>query len=218
MSDTTTMPFQPGTMDDAPEAPQLDDSPGNKRILLILGAVAGLAVLAIAAYFLLFAGGSDDKAADPVVPPRSGAQPSTAPSTAPKAAVQPKISARNFGTDPFKALISDGAASTTTTTGTTTTGTTTPPVTTPPVVTPPTTTPPSTPPSGAAYRFKVINVASGNEHARVSLNGDEETIAPGDVVGGKFKAIRFQGGKCGTFKFGDEPAFDLCEGSPAVKR
>jgi hypothetical protein len=215
------MPFQPGTMDDAPEAPELDDSPGNKRILLILGALAGLAVLAIAAYFLLFAGGSEDKAGDAVVPP-SVVQPSTAPSTAPKTAVQPKISARNFGTDPFKALLSDGSASTTTgstttTTGTTTTGTTTP-VTTPPVTTPPVTTPPVTTPAAATYRFKVINVASGNEHARVSLNGDEQTVGPGDIVGGKFKALRFQGGKCGTFKFGDEPAFDLCEGSPAVRR
>ena len=57
MSETTTMPFQPGTLAQAPLPPELDESPGNNRLLLILGALAGLAVLAIAAYFLLFAGG-----------------------------------------------------------------------------------------------------------------------------------------------------------------
>jgi hypothetical protein len=205
MSNTTTMPFQPGTMEDAP-APELDESPGKGRMLVILGAVAGLAVLAIAAYFLLFAGGSDKKPAA-VVPPSTTVQPSTAPSTAPVTAVQPKISARNFGTDPFKALLSENNGATTT--GTTTTGTTTP-------VTTPTTTP--TTPAATTYKFKVLNVAASNESAKVSFNGGApQTMKPGETVGGKFLAKRFQGGSCGTFKFGDEPPFDLCEGS-TIKR
>ncbi len=106
MSDTTTMPFQPGTMAAAPEAPEVDAPSGGNRMLLVLVALAGLAVLAIAAYFLLFAGGGDDKTASATPPAKAGVLPSTAPSTAPETTTLPKISARNFGTDPFKALLS----------------------------------------------------------------------------------------------------------------
>jgi len=212
MSDTTTMPFQPGTMAAAPEAPEVDAPSGGNRMLLVLAGLAGLAVLAIAAYFLLFAGGGDDKTASATPPAKAGVLPSTAPSTAPETATLPKISARNFGTDPFKALLSAAPVGTTTgTTSGTTTDTTAPPVVTPPVVTPPVVTPPVT--TGTTYKFKVINVTANNESAKVSLNGAVSTIHPGDVVGDKFLAKRFQGGSCGTFKFGDEPPFDLCEGS-----
>lgn len=216
MSDTTTMPFQPGTLAEAPDAPELDESAGSNRLLLVLGALAGLAVLAIAAYFLLFAGGSEDKTATAVVPaPNSSARPSTAPSTAPKTAALPKISARNFGTDPFKPLLTAPVIGSTTTGSTTTGTTTTTPTTTTPTTTTPTTTTPTT--TGTTYRFKVINVSGNNETARVSLNGAVQTISPGDIVGDKFLFKRFQGGECGTFKFGDEPPFDLCEGN-SVKR
>ena len=67
MSDTTTMPFQPGTMAHAPDAPELEEPSGSNRLLLVLGALAGLAVLGIAAYFLLFAGG-DEKTPDASAP------------------------------------------------------------------------------------------------------------------------------------------------------
>jgi hypothetical protein len=222
MSDTTTMPFQPGTVDDAPAAPEPDDAPRDKRVLLILGALAGLAVLAIAAYFLLFAGGSDDKATNAVVvAPKSGAQPSTATSTAPKTAALPNISAKNFGTDPFKPLISAPTTGTTTTgtttTGTTTTGTTTTGTTTtgtPTTGTPTTGTPTTGTPTPAvtSIRFRVVNVATDNESARVSVDGTAATVKPGEIFSEKFKAIRFSEGSCGTFQFGDE-RFDLCEGN-----
>jgi hypothetical protein len=207
MSDTTTMPFQPGTVDDAPVAPEPDDAPRDRRVLLILGALVGLAVLAIAAYFLLFAGGSADKATNAVVAaPKSGAQPSTAASTAPGTAALPRISARNFGTDPFKPLLSVAVApSTTAATPTTSTPTTNTPTTNTPTTG-------ATTPAVPSFRFRVVNVATDNESARVSVDGTAATVKPGEVFSEKFKAIRFSEGTCGTFQFGDE-RFDLCEGS-----
>ena len=37
MSDTTTMPFQPGTMAEAPDAPEIEEPSGNNRLLMVLG-------------------------------------------------------------------------------------------------------------------------------------------------------------------------------------
>ena len=200
MSNTTTMPFQPATLTDAPEAPELDDSPGNKRILLILGALAGLAVLAIAAYFLLFAGGSDDPAANTAAPSKSTGQPSTAPSTAPKPAKIPKISKRNFGTDPFKALIADSTV--VTTPGTTTTGTS-PTTTTPTTTTPTTTTGSTTPTPSQDYRFKVVKVAANNGSIDVKVDGKAYNgLKAGDIFARVFK-VRAIGGGTNGFQIGD---------------
>ena len=205
MSNTTTMPFQPTTSTDAPEAPELDESPGNKRALLILGALAGLAVLAIAAYFLLFAGGSDDPAGKAVVPPSSRVQPSTAPTTAAETAKIPKISKRNFGTDPFKELLSEAPVSTTvdtTTTGTTPT-TTMPTTTTPTTTTPTTTTPTTTPTASKSYRFKVVNVSAHNSSIDVKVDGKAyRGLKAGDVFAKVFK-VRGIGGSSNAFQIGD---------------
>jgi hypothetical protein len=228
MSDTTTMPFQPGTVEDESAAPEPDDAPGNKRILLLLGALGVLAVILIAAYFLLFAGGNDKAATGVVTAPRSSALASTAPSTAPTTAALPKISARNFGIDPFKPLLTVASAPATTTgttaagttaagttaAGTTTTGTTTTGTTTTGTTTTGTTAPGATTPAPATFKFRVIDVAKDNESSRVSVDGTATTVKPGDVFSEKFKAIRFTGGTCGTFQFGDE-RFDLCEGNTA---
>jgi cytoskeletal protein RodZ len=203
MSDTTTIPFQPRTLDAAPEAPELDDSPGNQRVLLILAGLGGLAVLAIAAYFLLFAGG-DDKAADVAAPaPSSVAQPSTAPSTAPETAALPKISKRNFGTDPFKALIVDTTTATTSTT--TTTGTTTPTTTTttPTTTTPTTTTGSTTPAASQSYRFRVVKVSANNGTIDVKVNGKAYNgLKAGEVFAKVFK-VRAIGGRTNGFQIGD---------------
>jgi hypothetical protein len=201
MSNTTTMPFQPTTLTEAPEAPEFDDSPGNRRPLLILGALAGLAVLAIAAYFLLFAGGSNDPAAKAVVPPTSQVQPSTAPTTAAKTAKIPKISKRNFGTDPFKALIVDSTVATTT--GTTTAGTTTPTTTTPTTTTPTTTTGATTPNASHSYRFKVVATAANNSTVDVKVDGKlYRHLKAGQVFAQIFKVRGISAGSA-YFQIGD---------------
>jgi multidrug efflux pump subunit AcrA (membrane-fusion protein) len=202
MSNTTTMPFQPTTLTEAPEAPEFDDSPGNRRPLLILGALAGLAVLAIAAYFLLFAGGSNDPAAKAVVPPTSQVQPSTAPTTAAKTAKIPKISKRNFGTDPFKDLIVDTTAATTTgttTAGATTTGTTTAPTTTAPT----TTTGTTTPNASHSYRFRVVTIAANNSTVDVKVDGKlYRHLKAGQVFAQIFKVRGISAGSA-YFQIGD---------------
>jgi hypothetical protein len=205
MSNTTTMPFQPTTLTDAPDAPDFDDSPGNRRPLLILGALAGLAVLAIAAYFLLFAGGSDDPAAKAAVTPNSSVKPSTAPTTAAKTAKIPKISKRNFGTDPFKALIVDSTAATTS--GATTTGTapttTTPTTTTPTTTTPTTTTGTTTPNASHSYRFKVLKIAANNSTIDVRVDGKAyRHLKAGQVFAQIFKVRGISAGSA-YFQIGD---------------
>jgi hypothetical protein len=218
MSDTTTMPFQPGLVTEAPPAPEVeDDSQGNKRILLIVGALAGLAVLLIAAYFLLFSGGGDKVAANAVVAaPRSSSQPSTAPSTAPKTAALPKISARNFGTDPFKPLLTDAAASTTaagttaasttatapattasTTTSTPSTGSTTGSTTAPPATT-------TAPATSQSYHFRVVSVPAGNKTVNVLVNGKAHNGLKAGQVFAKIFKVRFIGGTVNAFQIGDE--------------
>jgi hypothetical protein len=208
MSETTTMPFQPGTVLDAPEAPALDEpSSNNNNLLIILGALAGLAVLAIAAYFLLFSGSDAKTPVAAGAAPSTVTQPSTAASTAPKPVTVPKISKRNFGTDPFKPLIATAIVVAPTTTTTTTTSSTTDSGGTTP------TPAPTTVPVGTTYKLRVLDVAAQNGSALVSVNGTQVKVVPGQTFGGdKFKALRFSGGSCGTFKFGDE-AFDLCEGN-----
>jgi hypothetical protein len=205
MSNTTTMPFQPTTLTDAPEAPEFDESPGDRRPLLILGALAGLAVLAIAAYFLLFAGGSDDPAAKAVVPPNSSVQPSTAPTTAPTTAAKtariPKISKRNFGTDPFKSLIADSTVAATS--GTTTTATTTPTTTTPTTTTPTTTTGTTTPNASHSYRFRVVTIAANNSTVDVKVDGKlYRHLRAGQVFAQIFKVRGISAGSA-YFQIGD---------------
>jgi hypothetical protein len=200
MSNTTTMPFQPTTLTDAPEAPEFDDSPGNRRPLLILGALAGLAVLAIAAYFLLFAGGSNDPAAKAAVPTNSRVQPSTAPTTAAKTAKVLKISKRNFGTDPFKALIVDSTVATTS--GATATGTA--PTTTAPTTTAPTTTTGATTPTAShSYRFKVVTIAANNSTVDVKVDGKlYRHLKAGQVFAQIFKVRGISAGSA-YFQIGD---------------
>src|SRR5215203_5566542 len=86
----TTIPFQGQTaLLDRPLA-EVDEpvgpSGGNRNKLLALGAVAGLLVLAVLAYFLVFAGGEDPAATGPVPPEgKSVADPVTDPPPAVRA-------------------------------------------------------------------------------------------------------------------------------------
>jgi hypothetical protein len=215
MSDTTTMPFQPGLVTEAPPAPEVDDSPGNRRMLLVLGGLAGLAVLAIAAYFLLFSGGSSNVATNAVtVAPKSSAQPSTGPSTAPKTAAVPKISKRNFGTDPFKALLTDSTATGTTASGTTASGTaptsTTPTTTTPVTTTPVTTTPVTTTPvTTQSHHFRVVSVPAGNKTINVKVDGKSYNGLKAGQVFGKIFKVRLISGTSNSFQIGGRQVFNV---------
>jgi hypothetical protein len=208
----TTIPFQGQTSVLDRPLTELDVSVetggGNRGKLLALGGVAGLLVLAVLGYFLIFAGGDEPAATGAVpsgskaVPPAGDDQPAAA-----KPSKSHKLTGKTFGRDPFKALITepevttdtssgvstsaDTSSTTSTTTGTATsggagTGTTTAPVTSQP------------------HRFKVVDVAPDNSRITVKVDGQfYRNLKAGEVFARYFK-VRFIGGPVNDFQYGEE--------------
>ena len=230
MTETTTIPFD-AQQAPAPTGPQFDAEPsGNRTKLLAVAGGAGVLVLAVAGYFLLFAGGDSAPTA------KSGAVPTHAvpvPSASAPAAgpAQPgKISTKSFGHDPFKPLIvadtdpagAVGGAGTSTTggTGTTTGATGTTGGTTTPVggtgtgttvggtgtgtTVGGTGTGTTTPVVTANHTFRVVKVSSDNRQITVNVDGvSYPHLAAGQVFATYFKVVVI-GGKVNGFQFGDE--------------
>jgi hypothetical protein len=211
MSDTTTIPFE-GTLAASPV--QLEPAPPADRTKLfaLLGGAAVL-VVAVAVYFLVFAGG--DASTDAVKPPTAHAVvpvPATAPTGVTPPVTPRKLNAKNFGRDPFKALIVAEAATaggatgtgtgTTTTTGGTTNGTTTPVGTTDPGTT--STTAPVTPVVTADHSFRVVGVSADGNRITVRVDGKSYAgLKAGQVFATYFKVVVI-GGTVNGFQFGDE--------------
>jgi hypothetical protein len=174
-----------------------------------VGGVATVLVLAVVGYFLFFAGG--DEPAPAATPPRTVAP--AAPAPADDAAAgstdqQARINQRNFGKDPFKALIDPDAAAaaaaagtTTGTTGTTTTGTTTT------TVTAPTTTTDSgvsEPAATTSHSFRVVAVAPNNSSIDVKVDGKlYNNLHAGEVFAKYFKVVLISG-TTNAFQYGEE--------------
>jgi hypothetical protein len=213
MSDTTTIPFE-GTLAAAPVQPELAPPADRTKLFALLGGAAVL-VVAVAVYFLVFAGG--DASTDAVKPPTSHAV-VPVPATEPTAVTPPvtprKVNAKNFGHNPFRALLTEsdtaagGATGTdtgtgaATTTGGTTAGTTTPVGTTDPGTTP--TTAPVTPVVTADHTFRVVGVSSDQTRITVRVDGKSYSgLKAGDVFATYFKVVVI-GGKVNGFQFGDE--------------
>jgi hypothetical protein len=106
----------------APFLPETDDTgPDNRRKLMIVGAIVGVAVLAIVAFFLLKGGGSSpDAAGGFVVPHHAVKKPAAAAPGAAPVVKLPKRVVTPVGRDPFKPLYVAPAAAPA---GTTTTST-----------------------------------------------------------------------------------------------
>jgi hypothetical protein len=203
MSDSS-FPFE-GQPAVAPVAAADVEPASNRGKLLALGGLAGALVLAVAGYFVLFAGGGDD--AEPSATPNHVVAPQTPAPVETSAPVKQRINAKAFGRDPFRALIvaddaptSDGATGS----GGTTTGTTgSADVTTDPTAgdtTGGTTTPTVT----ASHTFRVVKVAA--DHSKVSVRVDGHTysgLKAGEVFATYFKVVVI-GGKVNGFQFGDE--------------
>lgn len=206
----STIPFQGQTA--VLDRPLTDiealDEPGggNRSKLLALGALAGVLVLAVLAYFLFFAGGGEEPAAvdtpAAAVPQAPEAeQPAAAP------AKSPKLTGKTFGRDPFKALITEPEAGTATTADTpvtsgseSTTGTTGTEAST----TGSTTTTTTVPASSTAHRFKVVDVAPDNSRVSVKVDGEfYRNLKAGEVFAKYFK-VRFIGGAVNDFQYGEE--------------
>lgn len=205
----STIPFQGGgtALLERP-APELEPEPGSgsgKRTrLLALGGLAAVLVLGLVAYFLVFAGG--DEAADqgPVIKPRSGA-PVAPEEPVAEPVVKQRLSAKTFGRDPFKALITEPEA-VVDTTSTTTDGTATATTDSSPTGTSPGTTAPETtiPTESASHTFKVVDVAANNSSITVKVDGDKyPNLKAGEVFATYFKVVLISG-QVNSFQYGEE--------------
>ncbi|HTE74601.1 MAG TPA: hypothetical protein VK640_15605 [Actinomycetes bacterium] len=210
MSDSS-FPFQGETMTQAPQPDVSPTGSGNRTKLLLLGAVAGLLVLAVAAYFLVFAGSEEADVAKPGKPVVAApdTEDDTPASDTPGTKKQKKrISAKSFGRDPFEPLIVEAVAvdtsgstgGSTSVTADTTTGTTT--GTTSDAST--TQTEATTPSESTSHRFKVVDVAPDNSRISVKVDGNfHRNLKAGEVFATYFK-VRFIGGAVNDFQYGEE--------------
>lgn len=210
-----TIPFQGHTaVMDRPgpgQGPGLEPEPdggGNRTKLLALGGVAAFLVLALVAYLLVFSGGGDvvEEATPTPKPaaPAAGPEPDAAP------AVAPKLSNKNFGRDPFKALIVEPAAAvapvapTGTVPAGTTDGSVLPGATTGSTGSGSTTPETSTPAVSTSHTFKVVDVAPDNSRISVRVDGKVyRNLKAGEVFATYFK-VRLISGQVNSFQYGDE--------------
>jgi hypothetical protein len=217
----TTFPFEGQTASPVADVPE-ESGAGSRRAKLLALVGVAVAVLGIAAYFLLFAGGSDKETPAAAPKPVHAVSPTEAPAAAAPEAKQ-RISAKSFGHNPFKALVvpadaTAGAAAsgttsvtapeggtTTTPTGTTvdpaTGGTTTGGTTTVGTTTGSTTV---TPTVTADHTFRVVGVSSDGSRITVRVDGKSYSgLKAGEVFATYFKVVVI-GGKVNGFQFGDE--------------
>src|SRR6266581_158619 len=193
-------------------------SPRDRRALIIFGVIA---VVALAAYFLLLKKSSGPTEAVSTPTPTSSTTtvpspvPSVTTSPTPRATTPPPVVVG--GRDPFSPLVGGGGGPTGVTGPTTIppTSPTTPPTTIPPSVSPPPS-PPPTPVGGTTividgHTITLIDIfhRNGVKYAQVSVDGTVYTVKQGQTFDGNFKLVDPAGG-CATFLFGDQQ-FQLCE-------
>jgi hypothetical protein len=204
-------------------------TPRDKRMLQVLGVVAGLAL----AYFLFTTvlGGEDgDAAAGPTAPTVVPSDtPSVAPTTSPRPTLPPVIIAGardpfspppGLDATPVSTVLPTGGPTGGTTPPTTTTTAPPPPppppTTTPPTTTPPTTTSPPPPPprpddhiqiGGHDVTLEAVN--SRRDRLQVEVDGRLFTVEEGAPFDESFRLVDIDG-NCARFLFGDQ-SFTLCE-------
>jgi hypothetical protein len=215
--------------DDVADAP-VEES--NKRLLVIGGVAAGLAVVAAMSYVLL-SGGSEDPDLGVIASPGRtvAAQPSAPPTGAASAPAIKKFTGKN-ARDPFKALVVEPVAAaagtgstsgttsgTTGTTSGTTTGTTsgtTSGSTTPTVA--PTASPTAAPRATDPVTITLVSVAAGDTSANFKLDGTAvKGVKPQATFATYFKLLNLTQGKCGAIQYGDV-TFEMCEGDSITLR
>jgi hypothetical protein len=212
-------------------------TPRDKRMLQVLGVVAGLALIYFV--FTTVLGGDDGgDVAGPTGTTGGTVAPTTAPtvseSPTPRETLPPVDLAGER--DPFSIPpgLQTGAPSGSVGPTSTSTSTTAPPTTAPPTTAPPTTPPtvPTTPPTGpptvpptnpptnppptppsdsitiGGHDVVFENVLSGNK-IEVRVDGELWTVEEGALFAENFKLVRIDG-MCARFLFGDQ-SFTLCD-------
>ncbi len=209
-------------------------TPRDKRMLQVLGVIAGLALLYFVFTTVL---GGDGGGGEVAAPPGNGgvsptASPTITPSPTPRETLPPVdlVGAR----DPFSippalqvTVTTSGSVGPTGTTTTTPTSTfTTPPPTTPPPTTPPPTTPPPTSPPPTSpppppppeetdhvkiggHDVQLLSINNNGQRLQVKVDGKVYTVEEGALFAETFKLVNIQG-RCARFLFGDQ-SFTLCE-------
>ena len=197
----SSIPFDSATALPPESALEPTSSSSDRSRLFLLGGVAGVVLLGILAYFLFFAGGDADQAADTATTPVVPAAPSDA--EPPAAAPQQRLNAKSFGRDPFKALIVeapavvapvapvvDPAVAAPSTGGTTSDGTSTGGV--------------SSPAATSPHSFRVVSVAPDNSTITVNVDGKRySNLRAGEVFASFFK-VRLISGASNSFQYGEE--------------
>jgi hypothetical protein len=202
----SSFPFEGGTAvatPPAPPAPLLDEPAGARSRLLLVGGIAVVVVLAVVGYFLFFAGSPAEDDSPAATPPKAVAPAAPAPAAEQPVTTPTKINQRNFGRDPFKALIveapvvdtSAASSSDTSTTDTSATGSTGSTSTATNVTQPTATT---------SHTFRVVSVTPNNGAVDVKVDGKVyRNLHAGEVFATYFKVVLISG-TTNAFQYGEE--------------
>ena len=185
---------------------------GERRRLIVLLSIAGIAALVFAKLVLFNGGGGSDttQATLPVTVPTTvadGATSTTAPSSR---STRTPATFDVFATkNPFEPVIIVTPPTGGTTPTTPTTGGTGGPTT--------TTQPPSNEPEPgtSVALLDVFQQQDGTEMAKVQVGSTVFTVGEGDVFATSYRVVSLDA-PCGQFLFGDAP-FKLCEGEEVIK-
>jgi hypothetical protein len=194
---------------------------GGSRQVLLVAALVGVLVLLLGLLVVrpLLSGGTEEATTPPAV--TAAAAPATTPQLiGPSTSVAPPGETVGSVKDPFKPLLSAGAASAATDAGLTPAGGGTAGAT-------PTTiaaTQPTVPgagagtaatPGGATAERKVTLVKAAGNSAKVTVDGTSYTVEEGESFAGDYRAVTI-GDECASFESGTTP-FTLCEGEAVLK-
>ena len=205
----SSFPFEGGTAVATAPAPPVagpDESPASRSRLLLVAGVGVVVVLAVVGYFLFFAGGPAEDASTAAKPPKAVVPAAPAPVVDTPATPTKKLNQRNFGRDPFKALIVEESTETTTGQSTTpsTTGGTTTTGSTGSTTSTPTSPGVSQPAATTSHSFRVVAVAPNNSSVDVKVDGKVyRNLHAGEVFATYFKVVLISG-TTNAFQYGEE--------------
>ncbi len=178
---------------------------GNRTALLAVGGVAATLVLGAAAYFFVFAGGGEDTAGSEAAGPQPVVvDPAPVETTAP--VKKERLSAKSFGRDPYRALISEPVVAAVDPSAGAVPVVTAPAVSVVPVGSgaAPAATGTSSPSTSVPHTFRVVEVAPDNGDITVKVDGKTyKNLKAGEVFGTYFKVVLISG-QVNSFQFGEE--------------